>query len=94
LGVAYVLFNPIKRLAPLALLPWGAAADSPHFLGPLGWYVFSACIGPPNPHLIASLNCPSSCVVDAAKVQSLPFGFSSLPRRVESRFRFTAYFIF
>ena len=32
------MFNPIKRLAPLALLPWSAAADSPHFLGPLGWY--------------------------------------------------------
>lgn len=42
LGVAYVLFNPIKRLAPLALLPWGANADSPHFLGGLGWGAYVA----------------------------------------------------
>ena len=44
LGVMYILYNPIKRLLPMALLPFGAEAGEAHALGPLGWAAYAAWV--------------------------------------------------
>lgn len=43
-GVVYILTNPIKRLLPLALLPFEPGAVAPHALDASGWVAYACFV--------------------------------------------------